>query len=390
MGEAAAAALALGKGGEGLTGLAKELASDPGFQAAAEALAQARKLVVFYGQEGLDYPGTRRLAQACARLLQSTGHAGKPDSGLVAVWGAGNLQGAWDVGLRPPEAGNASALTGAQALYIVGADPVGDDSAMAESARAASTLVVQELFLSATARLADVVLPAQSFVERQGSFTTGERRVQRFYPALPAWGDTRPDWLISAELGQRLGIPLEAGSVAAVFAELAASAPGYAGLVYARLAQVGPQWPRIGDSDLYYGGTGYSNHQGLGVKLTSTAEAGRLAEVPLDPAGRSPAEPALLLVPVARLYDRGITVTQSELLGPRLAPRQLLLHPDDAGDHGLEEQLEAQIAWDGRSERVAVRLHPGVPRGSALLPRSLGLGPTAPTRVRISRAEGTP
>jgi len=96
-----------------------------------------------------------------------------------------------------------------------------------------------------------------------------------------------------------------------------------------------------------------------------------------------------VLVPVTRLFDRGITVSHSELLQSRLAPRQVMLHPQDAGDLGLLELAEVELAWDGRSERIAVRLHPAVPRGSALLPRSLGLPLSSPTPVRIRKAEGT-
>jgi NADH-quinone oxidoreductase subunit G len=169
-----------------------------------------------------------------------------------------------------------------------------------------------------------------------------------------------------------------------VFAELAAEAPGYTGLDYSRLAQVEPQWPRIGGSDLYYGGTGYTNNQGLGVKLASAAEVGQIGDTPVEPAGKPAGKGELLLIPVTRLFDRGLTVAQSGLLGPRLAPRQLLLHPEDAGERGLRELAEVEIAWDGRRERIQLRLHAGVPRGSALLPRSLGLPLASPTLVRLT------
>ena len=308
---------------------------------------------------------------------------------MIAVWATGNVQGAWDVGLRPPADGLPAALAGAGALYIAGADPVGDDPALAETVRAAAALVVQELFLTDTARLADVVLPAQSFVEREGSFTTGERRVQRFYPALPPRGEARPDWRISADLGRQLGIELASRATSLVFAALASETPDYRGLEYSGLARVESQWPLIGGPDLYYGGTAYTNSQGLGVKLPSAAEHGKTEDIQVEPAGQRPLPDGLVLVPVTRLFDRGITVSQSELLESRLAPRQVILHPQDAGDLGLLELAEVELAWDGRSERIAVRLHPAVPRGSALLPRSLGLPLSSPTPVRIRKAEGT-
>jgi hypothetical protein len=174
-----------------------------------------------------------------------------------------------------------------------------------------------------------------------------------------------------------------------VFAALASETPDYHGLEYSGLARVESQWPLIGGPDLYYGGTAYTNSQGLGVKLASAAEQGKIQDIQIEPAEKPPQSSGLLLVPITRLFDRGTTVSQSDLLKSRLAPRQVMLHPQDAGDLGLLELAEVELAWDGRSERIAVRLHPGVPRGSALLPRSLGLPLSSPTPVRIRKAEGT-
>lgn len=366
-----------------------EYAGDRELKRAGQTLAEAENLMIFYGQEGLDHAGTRALALACSRLLQATDHIGRGNNGLVPVWQAGNEQGAWDVGLRPPAGGLGAALSGAQALYLVGADPVGDDPALGEVVRAAGTVVVQELFLTATAGLADVVLPAQSFVEREGSFTTGERRVQRFYPALPPYGETLPDWQIAARLGGLVEMNMETETVSEVFAALAEEAPGYHGLDYRRLGEVEPQWPLIGGADPYYGGTAYANHQGLGAKLPSAAETSELKAIQIERLQQPAAPKGLLLVPVTRLFDRGLTMTSSELLASRLAPRQVLLHPDDAQRIGLQGAAEVQITWDGRTERVLARADRQVPPGSALAPRSLGLALTAPASVQI-RLEGQP
>ena len=85
-------------------------------------------------------------------------------------------------------------------VYIVAADPAGDDPSLAEALKSARAVIVQELFLTETAKLADVVLPAQAYTEREGSFTSGERRVQRFYPAVPPRGQARPDFAITAQV----------------------------------------------------------------------------------------------------------------------------------------------------------------------------------------------
>src|SRR3972149_6062129 len=82
----------------------------------------------------------------------------------------------------------------------------------ARAVRGTGFLVVQELFLTATARAADVVFPAQAFTEREGSVTPGDRRAQRFYPAVPPLPATRPDWQILAGVGAALGLALEGGA----------------------------------------------------------------------------------------------------------------------------------------------------------------------------------
>src|SRR5690606_13824991 len=129
--------------------------------------------------------------------------------------------------------------------------------------------------LTPTAALADVVLPVQTFIEREGTFTSGERRVQRFYPAVAPFKGPRPDFRITAEIAQCLGLDVEGRAASLVFQRLAAEIEDYAGLSYARLAQVKEQWPLVGREDLYYGGTTYENRQGMGVHLSPRMMTGR-------------------------------------------------------------------------------------------------------------------
>jgi len=370
------------RGGEDLAGFR----GDDSLRAVGTALKEARELVVLYGREALDAAGTEALARACAGLLTASGHAGRPGSGLIAVWPKANTQGAWEIGLRPQAAGLAAALAGAAAALIVAADPAGDDPALAESIEKAGFVVVQELFLTETARRADVVFPAQAFTEREGSFTSGERRVQRFFPAVPPRPGTRPDWLILADLGERLGLSLVKSSASAVFDAMAAEIVAYAGLSYQALSWVEPQWPIAGGDDLYYGGTAYRNDQGLGAKLPALAERGATVEVPWVAPAEPPSGGDVLLIPVDRLLDAGTTLRATKELDPRRARAQAMLNAQDAAGWGVADGDEVEAAWDGRTARLAAVVSEAVPAGCVLIPRSVGVPLDAPAAGNLVAA----
>jgi NADH-quinone oxidoreductase subunit G len=336
-------------------------------------------LVIFYGSEGLGLSGSQALADACASLLLASGKAGKPNSGIVPVWPRANDQGAWDLGYRPAD-DLREALQAAGVVYIAGADPVQD----IQVTKMSPFVIVQELFLTDTARQADLVLPVQSYVEREGTFTSAERRVQRFYPAVPALEGPRPDFTIAAQLAERLGLALEDSIPERVFAQLAALTPGYEGLSYARLAEVSEQWPIVGRDSVYYGGTTYENTQGLGVQLPAAkapqATPSPLAPLPEGERGNDPG--SILTIPVTRLYDRGVTLLPSTLLDQRRAGPWLMLNPVDAGRLGVTGG-PAQAKFNGLAFDVEVRLSPDVPAGVALVPRSVGLPVREPVVIEL-------
>jgi NADH-quinone oxidoreductase subunit G len=350
---------------------------------AASAIAQAENLIVIYGSEGLGLEGSAVLAQACANLLVLTNHVNQANNGLLPVWSRGNDQGAWEIGLRPlPEL--AEAIKETKALYVAGADPAGDDPALAEAIRAAGFVVVQELFITETARLADVVLPALPFTERDGSLTSGERRVQRFYPAVLPRTDARPDFVITGQISQLIGLQAETGSATRSFSRLSAQVPAFNGLTFRQLAQVEEQWPLIGRSDLYYGGTAYDNQQGLGVHLAlpGTTPSIGTAQAPaqVNLAG------GLLAVPVTRLYDRGLTIAATELLEQRLAQPYIAIHPVQAERLGLSGATQVEIKLGEWSAVVLLKVDENIPAGVVLVPRSLGMPVHAPVAIELAAA----
>jgi NADH-quinone oxidoreductase subunit G len=346
-------------------------------------LAKAKNAIVFFGSEGLGLNGTSAVASACADLLKETGHIGRPNNGLIGVWQRVNDQGAWEIGLQPEE-DLAKALKG-KAVYIVGADPVGDDPKLAKALEGAEFVAVQDLLETATTEIADVVLPAQAFSEREGTFTSGERRAQRFYPAVPPEGDSKPDFAITSMIAKQMNIVLEGTSVSAVFDILANSIEAFADLNYDRLAEVHGQWPIIGRGDLYYGGTTYENTQGLGVQLVPAAQAGGTVRIPKvrKEAALRPKEKELLAVPVNKLYDRGVTVLPAELLHKRIGETTIALHPDAAGRLGIEAGKLVKISFDGVSGEAVVKLDDTISAGVVLIPRSMGLAIREPVAAKV-------
>lgn len=345
----------------------KRYASDEDYLAAAEAIKQAGNVVTFFGSEGLNYQGSQALAAACASLHIETNHVGRRNNGLIPVWPAGNAQGALDAGLLPSNDLEGS-LRQSKAAWLIGADPAAQSESLRAVLEELDFLVVQELFLTDTAQRADVVFPAQSFVEREGTLTSGERRVQRFYPVLPASGESLPDWQILARVGTQLGLEFEQLSAAAVFEEMATTAAGYEGLSYARLSEVELEWPHVGGDDLFFGGTSYRNMQGLGARSTTKADRGEAVKSAWE-APEDPAQTDHLMVPVSRLYAEGRILGETELLSQRSVKSQASINPQDAKQLGVENGASVQIGLNGRVESLPVAIDDEVPAGVVLVPR---------------------
>jgi formate dehydrogenase alpha subunit len=219
--------------------------------------------------------------KSLANLAMLCGNVGVRGGGLNPLRGQNNVQGACDMGALPnvytgyqqvakPEirARMAQAwgiaglpakagLTATEmlpaahrgelkALYVVGENPMISDADLAhveESLRRLEFLVVQDIFLTETAKLAHVVLPATCFAETEGTFTNTERKVQRVRRAVAAPGAAREDWRIVAELAGRLGRPMSYAGADAILDEVARLTPSYCGLSHERLESEGIHWP---------------------------------------------------------------------------------------------------------------------------------------------------
>ncbi|MCL4534069.1 MAG: molybdopterin-dependent oxidoreductase [Bacteroidetes bacterium] len=263
------------------------------------------------------------VAQAALNLSLMTGNLGVPGGGIVLMSPENNTQGSIDMGVHPAllpgyqavdDAGAAARIEQAwgarppsepgmsyaemleaarqgklKALFILGGRPSSIDVGNFETASAPlremlargsapqgaeglmepsdatrnlELLVVQNISLSPTAELADIVLAGAAFAEKEGTFTNLERRVQRVNPALPTVGEALHDWAILCALGKKLlaalGSKGQGGfdftSPAEVMAEIARVAPIYSGLTYDAIGKQGVQWPADADAMLYKDG----------------------------------------------------------------------------------------------------------------------------------------
>jgi formate dehydrogenase major subunit/formate dehydrogenase alpha subunit len=164
---------------------------------------------------------------------------------MEKLWGVKNLPD-W-VGMTMTEMLPAVSQGKIRALYIVGENPAlsdPDQHHALHSMEELDFLVVQDIFLTETGRLADVVLPASSFAEKSGTFTNTERRVLMVRQAVEPVGDSRPDWQIICDLSRRMGYPMDYAHPEEIFEEIRQATPSYAGITYARLNREGGlHWP---------------------------------------------------------------------------------------------------------------------------------------------------
>ncbi len=200
---------------------------------------------------GLPYTAySKELGIAAANLAILAGVAGNSGSGLYLCGEKANSQGAIDLGILPGETGmgaqqmlEAAGSGELKALYVVGEDPLTSypERTKVEKALDASFLVVQDLFLSPTAEKADVVLPAASFAEKNGTYTNAERRIQRLRAGIKSPGEAKTDFAIFRELLKACGAEAPSDEQSA-FAELAAATSGYEMVTLDMIGEQGYVW----------------------------------------------------------------------------------------------------------------------------------------------------
>jgi formate dehydrogenase alpha subunit len=248
---------------------------------AARLYAQAPAAAIAYAMGITQHINGTDTVKSVANLAMLCGNVGIEFGGVNPLRGQNNVQGACDMGCLPNvltayqsvtdpnvrakfagawgvesipekpgltlvEIVNAAAKGEIKGLYIVGENPMISDPDLhhvKEGLERLDFLVVQDIFLTETAQLADVVLPAGSFAEKDGTFSNTERRVQRVRKAVEPPGEARPDWQIVCDIATRMGYGMNYPNAEAIFEEMRKLTPSYAGMTYERIDKGGLQWP---------------------------------------------------------------------------------------------------------------------------------------------------
>ena len=358
---------------------------------------------IFYAMGITQRSNGTELVHMLANLAMLTGQIGKPSTGVNPLRGQGNVQGACDVGGLPnvlpgyqpvtddakrravaeiwgqpdlpatPGRTLVELMHGAsdgsvQAMFVMGENPVLSDPNLTHveaALRSLDFLVVQDIFPCETAMLAHVILPAASYLEKAGTFTNTERRVQRLNPVLPPPGLARPDWQILADIGKRVEAKLarpagrwDFADAAAVMDELAQVTPIYGGISYARLADGGLMWP-----------CPTPEHPGTPILHVGqfTRGKGRFFPIQIRLPAEQPDDDYPFILTTGRVlyhYHTGTMTRRSEGLDWRVPNGYVEVNSDDAAAAGIADgdpvQLASRRGQVTTEARVGERVPPGV------------------------------
>ncbi|MFW6084429.1 MAG: molybdopterin oxidoreductase family protein, partial [Gemmatimonadota bacterium] len=338
---------------------------------AARLFGEASAAMVFWGMGISQHTHGTDNARALISLMLMTGNVGRPGTGLHPLRGQNNVQGASDAGLIPivypdyqdvndpeirrkfedawgvdldPEAGLTvveimhGALRGEiRGMYMMGENPFLSDpntNKVRKALAALDFLVVQDIFLTETAEFADVILPATTWMEKDGTVTNTDRRVQVGRQALQPPGEARPDWQITCQLATAFGFPMDYESPEEVFAEFTSLAPSYSGLTYENLGKTGKLWP-CPDPE---------NSDGIqvlfGDSFPTPNGRGRFVPRPFEPAKELPNDEYPFVLNTGRLLEHwhtGTMTRRSRALDAIQPGPRVEVHPDDLAPLGLRD-----------------------------------------------------
>jgi formate dehydrogenase major subunit len=380
---------------EGISGIPAESLID-----AARLFAGAKAGSILYCMGITQHISGTDNVKSLANLAMLTGNLGMPGAGVNPLRGQNNVQGACDMGGLPnvytayqPVSDLAVArkmeeawgvtdlptqpgLTVTQmvpkahegelkAMYIIGENPLVSDADLnhaEKSIRNLEFLVVQDIFMTETARMADVVLPSACFAEKEGTFANTERKVQRVRKAVAAPGQCRDDWWITSQIASRMGYAMAYDNSRAVFEEITRVTPSYAGITYDRIEAEGLHWP-----------CPTTDHPGTPILHTQQFTRGKGLFHAIDwipPAEQVDDDYPLYLTTgrVLYQYHTGTMTMKTEGLNERVPESYVEMSPGDAVAHGLADGDLVTIASRRGSIQARVKILSMAVDGTVFIP----------------------
>lgn len=342
---------------------------------AAHKIGAAGSMTILYSMGITQHTTGTDNVKSIANLAMLTGNIGRPGAGVNPLRGQSNVQGACDLGALPnvypgyqkvhlPEINKkfedawgaklsqkpgltivemiqAAEIGEVKSLYIMGENPMLSDPDITHVQKALLNLdflVVQDIFLTETAQLADVVLPAASFAEKDGTYTNTERRARRLRKALRAPGIARADWEIISQLAGKLGYKMDYTDPGKILDEINRLTPIYGGITWDRVSkQNGLQWPCTDE-----------NHPGTPVLHVGKFARGKglFHAIPFLEAKELPDEEYFLILTTGRVREHFHTGTMSRrsYTLDKIYPTGVVeVHPQDAKKLGISDGDKVQV-----------------------------------------------
>lgn len=367
---------------------------------AARAYAKAERACILYDQGICQHTVGADNVKVHADLALLTGNIGRPGTGVnsmrgqISGEGSGDMgclavfypgfkkvgddsakffEDAWGVSGLPtkPGATYIDMLYKCPYLYIVGTDPmmaVPDANNLKKALEQASFVVVQDIFLSESAKLADVVLPAATWVEREGTHTYVDRRVQKIDQVVEPPGEARPDWWIICQLAERMGFKdkFDFDSAEEIFEEIRKCVPQYGGLTYERLQKTkgGIHWPCPSE-----------DHPGTPTmfleKFNTPDGLGHFQTVEFKPPAEVPDEEYPYVLTTGRSifhYHTGTMTRRTSRLNDEVQHGFVEVNPKDAKKAGVRDRDMVALSTRRGSIEVQAKVTDEVPPGLLFIP----------------------
>jgi len=364
-------------------------------EAAARMIHESANVATYYTMGITQHTSGVDNVMAVSNIAILTGNIGRPKTGVNPLRGQNNVQGSCDMGALPDvfpgyqkvyrpeirekfskawgvEVPELEGLTipsvfegiekdEVKAVYIFGENPLRSDpdvNHVTHCLENVEFLVVQDIFLTETAAIADVVLPGATFAEKDGTFTSAERRVQRIRKAVEPVGQSKPDWRILMELMQAMGYAKKYSHPHEIFDEMSQLTPTYKGITYKRLEKESLQWP-----------CPEPGHPGTPIMHRGDCIRGKARFVPAE--HRSPAEIPDAEYPLRLTTGRVVAHYHTGTMTRRcwglngVAPHEVVeIHPDDAAHLSIKNGDSVRVkSRRGEVEtfaKVTTRVIPGL------------------------------